>query len=181
MHGYAGLFRVPERLPTLELSDGREVYYREIRPEDQAALQRFHSRMSERSIRLRFFGPKPELSEKQARYFSHLNGRRAALVALDPEDPAEIIGVVRFDQEGEDGPAEYAAAIEDRYQGRGLGLQLTRKLMDLARERGVREIYAYVMPDNRPMTITLKRLGLPTHIRWEEGLQRVELSLQASE
>src|SRR3712207_7911837 len=52
---------------------------------------------------------------------------RFALVALDPERPEEIIAVVSFDREGTTDRAEYAAAVEDRWQGKGLGLALTRQ------------------------------------------------------
>jgi hypothetical protein len=40
---------------------------------------------------------------------------RFALVALDPERPEEIIGVVSFDREGKSERAEYAPAVEDRW------------------------------------------------------------------
>jgi hypothetical protein len=58
-----------------------------------------------------------------AERFADVDGEdRYALVALDPENPEEIVGVVRYEREvGTDG-AEYAALIEDRFQHRGLGI-----------------------------------------------------------
>jgi RimJ/RimL family protein N-acetyltransferase len=173
---YANLFRVPERRSLVRLKDGRSVPFREVRPEDLEALRRFHSRLSERSIRLRFFGPKPELTEERARYFTHVDGRdRFALVALDPQDLKEIIGVVRFDRDGDS--AEYAAIVEDRWQGLGLGFALTRKLVEAARERGIEKLHAYVMPENRRMVRLLKRLDLPETMHWEDGVEKIEISL----
>jgi hypothetical protein len=71
-------------------------------PDNAAALQRFHHRLSQRSVFLRFFGAKPHLSDRKAGYFANVDGtNRFALVALDPEHPEEIIAVVSFDREGE--------------------------------------------------------------------------------
>ena len=63
-----------------------------------------------------------DLSERKARYFAHVDGvDHYALVALDPDEPEEITAVVRYDREPDSERAEYAALIEDRWQGRGLG------------------------------------------------------------
>src|SRR4028119_2248292 len=130
----------------LALRDGVCVPVREIRPGDAAALQRLIGRSSDRSVELRFFGPLKRLSDEQARRFAEVDGRdRFALVALDPEDPEEIVGVVRYEKElGTEG-AEYAALVEDRFQGRGLGIALTRHLIKVARDNGLKRLYALVM------------------------------------
>jgi RimJ/RimL family protein N-acetyltransferase len=136
----------------LVLRDGVSVPVREIRGADASALQRLVGRSSEHSIELRFFGPMKELSDEMARRFAEVDGKdRFALVALDPENTDEIVGVVRYErEEGTDG-AEYAALVEDRFQGRGLGIGLTRKLIEAARERGIGRLHALVMPENRGM------------------------------
>jgi GNAT superfamily N-acetyltransferase len=118
---------------SVELLDGNHITYHAIAPADAVALQRFHHRLDERSIYLRFFAAKPELSDKKAGYFTNVDGvNRFALVALDPEHPEEIIAVVSFDREGNTDRAEYAAVVEDRWQGKGLGSALTRRLIEAA-------------------------------------------------
>ena len=82
----AGAPLAEEDSGTVELPDGTSVPYRAIAPDNAAALQRFHHRLSDRSIYLRFFGAKPELSDRKAGYFTNVDGtNRFALVALDPE------------------------------------------------------------------------------------------------
>src|SRR5918912_4146856 len=119
----------------IALRDGVCLPVRRIRAEDAAALQRLVGRSSDRSIELRFFGPLKELSDEMAEGFADVDGKdRFALVALDPQDTGEIVAVVRYArEEGTDG-AEYAALIEDSFQGRGLGIALTRQLIGAARE-----------------------------------------------
>ena len=101
---------------SVELLDSTSVAYHAIASDNASALQRFQHRLSERSIYLRFFASKPELSARKAGYFTNVDGmNRFALVALDPERPEEIIGVVSFDREGKSERAEYAPAVEDRW------------------------------------------------------------------
>jgi RimJ/RimL family protein N-acetyltransferase len=174
----AGAPLAEEDSGSVELSDGSHVTYRAIAPDNAAALQRFHHRLSERSIYLRFFSAKPDLSDREAGYFTNVDRiNRFALVALDPERPEEIIAVVSFDREGTTERAEYAAEVEDRWQGRGLGLELTRRLIDAALKREVRVFTAVVLPENRRMLHLLRDLGLPERLRYEDGVEYVEIEL----
>jgi GNAT superfamily N-acetyltransferase len=160
------------------LPGGERVAYRAIRDEDAAALQRFHDRLSGRSVYFRFFGVKPHLSDKKAGYFTRVDGlNRFAVVALDPDRPEELIAVASFDREGETDRAEYAAAVEDRWQGRGLGTALTRRLIGAALERGVRLFTGIVLPENARMLNLLRDLGLPERLRFGDGVEYVEIEL----
>lgn len=164
----------------ITLSDGVIVPVRMIQPDDDAALQRLHSRLSEQSIRLRFFGDMKELSDRKAKYFAHVDGTdRFALVALDPDDPDEIIAVVRFDREAGTNKAEYSALVEDRWQGCGVGVYLTHQLIEAARDRDVQCLYGLVLPENEPMLRLLRSLDLPEHERRDGGTEYVEVELVA--
>jgi RimJ/RimL family protein N-acetyltransferase len=164
----------------LALRDGICVPVRGIRAEDAGALQRLVGRSSDRSVELRFFGHLKELSDEMAGRFADVDGRyQFALVALDPEDTGEIVGVVRYAREGDDG-AEYAALIEDRFQGRGLGIGLTRDLIEAARENGIGHLYALVMRENKVMLNLLRSLDLPERKRWQDGAERVEIDLRST-
>jgi GNAT superfamily N-acetyltransferase len=164
----------------LTLRDGVSVPVREVRAEDAGALRRLVNRSSERSIELRFFGPMKELSEERARSFAEVDGvDRFALVALDPEDEGEIVAVVRYEREAGTDGAEYAALVEDMFQGRGLGIGLTRQLIEAAREKGIGRLHALVMRENRVMLGLLRSLELPERQRWENGLEHIEIDLRS--
>ena len=105
---------------TLTLPSGAQIPVRVVRPADASALQRLHGRCTERTIYLRFFGSMENLSDEKAQYFASTDGvDHLGLVALDPQDPNEIIGVVRYARTSGDERAEYAALVEDRWQARG--------------------------------------------------------------
>jgi len=165
---------------SVELSDGTLVAYHAIAPENASALQRFHHRLSERSIYLRFFAAKPDLSDREAAYFTNVDRiDRFALVALDPERAEEIIAVVSFDREGNTERAEYAAEVADSWQGRGLGMALSRRLIEAALKRGVRTLVGIVLPQNRKMLHLFRDLGLPERLRYDydDGTDYVEIDL----
>ena len=163
----------------LALRDGTCVQVRRIWAEDAAALQRLVGRSSDRSIQLRFFGPLKKLSDEMAKRFADIDGKdRFAVVALDPQDPGEIVAVVRYGREEGTDSAEYAALVEDRFQGRGLGIGLTRHLIDAARENGIRHLHAMVMRENIGMLSLLRSLDLPERERWQDGAEHVEIDLE---
>lgn len=163
----------------LALRDGACVPVRRIRADDAAALQRLVGRSSDRAVELRFFGPLKELSDEMAERFADVDGEdRHALVALDPENPDEIVGVVRYERERGTDVAEYAALIEDRFQGRGLGIGLTRRLVEAGRQNGIRRLYAMVMRENAGMLSLLRSLHLPERERWQDGAEHVEIDLE---
>jgi RimJ/RimL family protein N-acetyltransferase len=163
----------------LTLTDGTYVPVREIQTEDAPALQRLFERLSERTVRLRYLKSLDELSDEKARHLAEVDGENQyALVALDPDDEEEIVAMVRYDLVEENANrAEYAALVEDRLQSRGLGIGLTRALIEAARERGIQSFDALVASENRGMIRLLRSLGLPEREQRENGSKRVEVDL----
>ncbi len=163
---------------TIVLPIGYDVPFRVVQPTDAPALQRFLGRCSERTIYLRFFGSLNEFTEEKAQYFAHTDGTdHFAFVAIDPDDQNEIIAVVRYDREPGEEQAEYAAIVEDSWQGHGIGIDLTRRLVDVACANGVRYFYAMVMGKNKRMLELLRHLDLPEQEHQQEGVKHVEVEL----
>ena len=167
-----------QSLGSVTLRDGTPIPYRPIRPADALSLQRFHERLSPDSVYGRHFRSMPELSEEQARRFTHVDGHdQYALVALQPDRPEEIIAVVRYSREPGTDRAEFAAVVEDRWQRRGLGLALTRRLAESARASGVRQLRSYMLPDGARRSSLLQSLGAPHRAGWEYGLRVIDVEL----
>lgn len=163
------------------LDDGTLVRFRPISPHDGEALKRFHGRLSQRSIYLRYLGSISRLSDEKAGYFTHLEEKRGfALAAFDPERLGEVIAVVLYVRENGSDRAEYAALVEDRWQGRGLGLGLTSKLIAVARSRGIRRFGGIFLPENARMLNLLRDLDLPERVHLENGVAHVEIDLGAT-
>ena len=166
---------------TLTLPSGAQILVRVVRPDDALALQRLHSRCGERTIYLRFFGSMEELSDEKAQCFANVDGAdHLGLVALDPEDPDEIIAIVRYDREPPgDERAEYAALVEDRWRGLGIGTALTHRLIQAARAKGIRFFYALVKGENMRMLDVLRHLDLRERELREGSVKCVEVELSS--
>jgi GNAT superfamily N-acetyltransferase len=139
-----------ERAPT-DTAAGQVpgVVIRSIRPSDAAGLRGFHARLSDDTIRNRFFGPHAVLPEAEVRRFTSLAPENeVALVATVGED---IVGVGRTIRLGGGDAAEVAFVIQDGYQGHGLGTALLTRLAGIARADGIHRFVADTFATNRPM------------------------------
>ena len=59
-----------------------------------------------------------------------------------------MLGVSRYYLNPETGEAEFALVVGDAHQRQGLGRHLMQRLIDIARERGVRRLAGLVLREN---------------------------------
>ena len=55
--------------------------------------------------------------------------------------------------------AELAVLITDEYQGRGLGTELSRRLVEIARAEKIERVIAEILPENIHMQRVCRELG----------------------
>lgn len=177
IHPYPNQYVAPFRL-----RDGREVTIRPIRPEDEPLIIALHAAHSEHTIRMRFFSMVKTLSRESLIRLCHLDyDREMALTAVMNEDgERRLLGVSRYYLHPETGTAEFALVVSDAYQRQGLGRHLMQRLMDIARERGVRRLVGQVLTENTPMLHLLRSLGFSPPVAIEDQVVRVELDLSKS-
>lgn len=160
------------------LRDGGTAHLRPIRPDDADRLRRFHERLSEETIYFRFFSILRELSERDIERFTVLDYvDRVALVATVGD---ELIGVVRYERT-DDTTAEVAFNIEDAHQGRGLGSVFLEHIAAAARERGISQFVADVLPANRKMLRVFEDAGYVVAHALDDGVVRLSFDLEPTE
>ena len=87
--------------------------------------------------------------------------RDMALVAVLGEGVAEkIIGVARYAADPDGRDCEFAVAVADEWQCRGIGTTLTKLLFEYAAHEGFRTIYGTVFANNQRMLDLAQWLGL---------------------
>jgi len=160
------------------LRDGVPAHLRPIAPSDADPLQEFHTGQSERSVYLRFFAPMERLSPGDLERFTHVDHRdRVAFVVVVPFEGRErIIAVGRFDRVGA-ASAEVAFTVADVHQGRGLGSVLLEHLAAAARELGIGEFTAEVLPQNGQMLAVFRDAGYEVRQAYDDGLVAVRITL----
>ena len=150
----------PARGRPVRLRDGSAVLIRPVRPADAGLIADGFGRLSDRSRRMRFLGPKDELSAAELRYFTDVDHHdHEALGALDHARGGGV-GIARYVRDRDDPhTAEIAVTIVDDWQGRGLGTELLTRLSDRAYQEGIRRFTAAVAADNAAMAGLLRTFG----------------------
>jgi RimJ/RimL family protein N-acetyltransferase len=143
-----------------QLRDGRQIEIRALRPDDKDDMLAAIGRTSTESLQRRFFVVKRGFSQKEIDFFMKIDfSNHVALVALADEDGRPtIIGGGRY-VVVEPGRAEVAFIVIDGYQGQGLGAHLMRHLADIARDAGLTELTAEVLPENTAMRKVFSKFG----------------------
>ncbi|HYT10248.1 MAG TPA: GNAT family N-acetyltransferase, partial [Mycobacteriales bacterium] len=150
------------------VADGGVVHVRPIGPQDADRLVGLHSRLSERTVYLRYFAPHPRLSDRDLHRFTHVDHRdRVALVAQLGDD---VIGVGRYDRIDGTADAEVAFVIDDAQQGRGIGSLLLEHLAAAARERGIERFVAEVLAENSRMVRVFTDAGYQASYSYDSGV-----------
>ena len=143
-----------------QLRDGRQIEMRALRPDDERDMLAAIDHTSTQSLQRRFFAVKKGFSQREIDYFMKIDFRdHVALVALTDEvgRPA-IIGGGRYIVV-EPGKAEVAFIVVDEYQGQGLGGHLMRHLAAIARDAGLKQLIADVLPENTAMLRVFNKFG----------------------
>src|ERR1700692_3296256 len=164
-----------------KMKDGTQLTIRPIRPEDEPLMVKFHETLSDRSVYLRFFG-----SLSLSRRVAHERLLRICFCDYDREisrvaertDPLtgerRIMAVGRLSKLDGKKEAEVAILVSDFYQKQGLGYELLRRVVQIARDEKLTQVHAEMLPDNIAIQVIMKRIGL--RVRHAEDLTWVKAS-----
>jgi len=165
-------------------ADGTEFVIRPIRPEDEPTMVRFHAALSEETVYARYFAhlglTERVAHERLVRICFNDYDREIALV-VERRDPTtgepEIVAVGRLSKAHALPAAEFAILVVDRWQRRGIGTELLRRLVAIARAEGLERICAEMLTDNVGMRRVVERVGFVIEERPGDGTLHAELRL----
>jgi RimJ/RimL family protein N-acetyltransferase len=161
------------------LPNGQRVEIRALTPRDREDMLAAVGRTSTRSLYRRFFSARRSFSEAETAFFLNPDFvNHVALVAI-AEDGGKpfIAGGGRYIVI-EPGQAEVAFAVVDQFQGQGIGSALLRHLSSLARNAGLQEFVAEVLPENTAMLKVFEKSGLELTTKRDSQTIRVALRLK---
>jgi acetyltransferase len=163
--------------------DGSEVTIRPIRPEDEPLLIKFHGKLSERSVYLRYFQPlkltQRVAHERLSRICFVDYDREMVLVAERPNEKGEpeILAIGRLSKLHGLNEGELAALAIDAAQHKGLGTELYRRLIEQARKEKLAKLVSNMLPENKEMRALCVKLGFKMFSSLEDNMIRAELNL----
>jgi acetyltransferase len=177
---FARVQATPASTDPVTTRDGRVLHLRSIEPGDVAALRRCFTRLPAEDIRRRFMHTLTELPEPMAQRLCNIDpATEAAFVLVDDNvAPAELRGVGRIFIDQATDSAEFSVLVEREWTRLGLGAELMRRLVATCRERGLAELWGYVLVENRPMLALCRELGFASRMLPDEpGVAQITLRL----
>jgi len=163
------------------LKNGVTVGIRAIRPADRAGIVEAFGKLDPESVYTRFFRAKDSLEDQELKAATEVDFENvvALVVTIESGGKEIIIGGGRYMAFGlpNERSAEIAFVVEEDYHGLGIAGRLLKHLAGIARQKGVSQFEAEVLPQNKAMLAVFLRSGLPMKQTQAEGVIHVTLSL----
>jgi len=158
---------------------GEQFVLRPVLPQDQGLLRDFYESLSPRSRRLRFHGavkgPSPQTLAAMAEVdpAKHL----ALVVTFVSEGVETLVADARYvvDETGRGG--EFAIAVSDVWQRRGIAARALAGLVKAARLQGLDWLWGDVLQGNAAMEGLMERAGFYRSALLDDGIARFERSV----
>ena len=160
------------------LVDGSTACIRTVKAEDGASLADLHSRLSQETVRLRYLGAHPRLSEEEV---ARLVSNDADQCVLVVERGNQLIACAQYDRVPGSDVAEVAFVVDDAHQGLGLGTLLLEYLASEGRRRGLKRFAADTFLENNQMVQVFRDAGFTQRSRLESGVIRVVMDIAPTE
>jgi len=159
---------------------GAEMVFRPIRPEDEPAMAAFHKGLEGQGAYKQYLsrlqlGEGGSTHEKLLRLCMGDFDRQVTMLAVHNGD---VVAVGRLTREpGLGTSAEFAMQVATDWQQMGLGKELMKRLMSVARSEGIRRLNAGILPGEEGMLKLCRTLGF--QMQESEGRTLAELELEA--
>ncbi len=173
--------------PRYTTRDGRKLTMRLLRPSDAPLLVEMFHLLTPETRRRRFHigveNVSDEVIHQRSLELADVDNKSVAgaLVAVYKDDTGEhIVGSVRLarDPAAPESPeAEAAIVVRDDFQGQGVGTELMRRLVLLAKQMNVKMMVAIFQPDNEDAIRIFREVNLPyvTTIDHGETIMKIEV------
>lgn len=158
---------------TWQTKEGVTITLRPIRPEDALAEQAFIGNLSPAAKYFRFMHEVSELTPETLVRFTQVDyEREMAFVATVSEKQSEkIIGIARYYTQGAPHSCEFALAVADDWQNKGVGTHLMNALMHAAKEKQMQIMSGRILSENVSMIELAKDLGFIIRASDDENMK----------
>ena len=163
-------------------ADGHRHFIRPVRPEDAPLFTAFFKTLSPTTIYYRFFGALKELDTEMLARFTQIDyDREIALVAIDEGSHSDqILGVARIIGDPDRKTGEFAVIVGDAWQSKGIGSNLLKKCLAIAKKQGFKEIHGTVLNENISMLALGKKLGFGIKKGTDSGENELVIQLEGN-
>jgi acyl-CoA hydrolase/GNAT superfamily N-acetyltransferase len=168
-----------EEARTETLPDGQQVRVRPVRLSDEQILQDLFYRLSDDSTYKRFMAHKRIHPHEEIQRLVDLDydQNMALVVTVKDGERDKIIAMARYDMDPATRLGDIAFVVRDEWQGLGVGTLLLRRMVEIARGRGLAGFTADVLEVNKPMLSVFSKSGLELRVERHGGIRHVKALL----
>ena len=172
--------------PSFTTQQGQKLYFRLMLSDDEPLMQEFRTHLSDESLSRRFhvdaYRITPDkVQETIAELMQVDSVVRTALMALYRDEMGEhIVGVARLARLPDDKTeqsAEVAVIVRDDFHHQGVGRELLKRSLRLARQMGIRNWVAYIQTDNLGALRLFRSLELPIKSHTSYGATEIQIAI----
>jgi RimJ/RimL family protein N-acetyltransferase len=145
--------------PSQILRDGTSVLIRRLMDADAILYPDFLGDVTAEDLRLRFFASMREVSHELLDKLIHYDPARAmAFIAVDGQN-RKMLGVARLHDDPGGQSAEFAILVRSQFKDHGVGWLLMKRILEFARQKGLKTVRGQVLSDNISMLAMCGELG----------------------
>lgn len=172
--------KYPKELEHYEtLRDGTEIFFRPVKPTDDAALSEMLYSLSAKSVQTRYMTRTIAFPHKDIQQLTNIDYQEdIAIVGVVPGISGEkIVAIAQYFLDPKKQAAEVAFVVQDEWQQKGMGTFLLEYLTKIARQKGVKSFYAKVLPANKPMLAVFHNSGYKINTEFDGEVYSVTYDL----
>jgi acyl-CoA hydrolase/RimJ/RimL family protein N-acetyltransferase len=170
----------PEELEINQtLNDGTELFFRPVKPTDEAALSEMLYSLSPTSLRTRYMTHTVTFPHKDVQQLTNVDYiNNLAIVGTVPGvSSEEIVAIAQYFLDPKTQTAEVAFIVQDEWQQKGMGTLLLQYLCRVAKQRGIKKFFAKVLPTNKAMLSVFYNSGYKVNTEFDGDVYSVEFDL----
>lgn len=173
-----------------QMKNGERVSIRPIRPEDEPLIVRFHQTLGDRTVYFRYLSAlklSTRIAHERLIRICFIDYTRQMALVVERANPQsgepEIIAVGRLAKDMQAfargrREAEFALVVSDGFQGQGLGKELLRRLIRVARDEEVETVFGEISAENAPMQAMCRGMGFQIQRDFEDTTVVARMSLK---
>lgn len=174
----------PEELERYDtLRDGTEIFFRPVKPTDEAALSEMLYSLSSTSVRTRYMAQTLTFPHKDVQQLTNINYTQdISIVGTVPGVSGEqVVAIAQYYLDPKTQAAEVAFLVQDEWQKKGMGTFLLDYLTKIARQRKVKCFYAKVLPTNKSMLAIFHNSGYKVKTKFDGEVYSITYDLTEQE
>jgi RimJ/RimL family protein N-acetyltransferase len=178
----------PELAIEFRTEQGSQIRTRLIQPNDADHLIDLFHHLSPETRRRRFNIGLQNVEQKRVRETAQIlanvdnrttGGAILGFVTARTEELIAVARLARPENQPRSPEAEVAVVVRDDYQGQGIGTEMLKHLITLARQMRIKTLTASIQTDNTAIFKILQKLSIPVEAHTSHGETEIRINIDA--